>query len=484
MLTQLGSRANGIWRGLRTSPRNAMWTALIVAGTIIASAVLSIPASPWVLLLLVGGAGVAVMLRQPAVGLAVLAALGFTVPLEFGTGTEVVLTAPVFLIPMVTLAWLLFTVWQGSPRLPMSRTTLPIVLFVASGLLSLVAGTVYWNPLVFRPDDLILVQLAQWSVFALSAVIFLVAGDLGRELRWLKLATWIFLILAGLAVLDLYRIWPSGLLGWTRLGQATGTSMFWTWLAALATGQVVFNRRLSAPAQLALVALLIASGYLVWFRMGEWTSAPVPFTVAALTVVLLRIWQRNRVVAIVVGLILLCIAIFLFPVFFEISGGEREFENSWGGRLVLYRAVLELVKDHPILGLGPAAYRHYGYYRSISLLYGDAYYRRPWINSHNNYIDIYAQMGLVGLGVFLWFLIELGLIGWRLSAHFDRGFAAGYVNGVLGGLMGTLVAMMLVDWFLPFVYNVGFAGFRTSALAWMFLGGLVAFEQLARARAN
>jgi len=39
---------------------------------------------------------------------------------------------------------------------------------------------------------------------------------------------------------------------------------------------------------------------------------------------------------------------------------------------------------------------------------------------------------------------------------------------------------MLADWFLPFVYNIGFAGFRTSALAWMFLGGLVALGAASR----
>jgi hypothetical protein len=30
---------------------------------------------------------------------------------------------------------------------------------------------------------------------------------------------------------------------------------------------------------------------------------------------------------------------------------------------------------------------------------------------------------------------------------------------------------------LPFVYNIGIAGFRASMLAWLFLGGLVALEQ-------
>ena len=153
---------------------------------------------------------------------------------------------------------------------------------------------------------------------------------------------------------------------------------------------------------------------------------------------------------------------------------------SWGGRLVLYRAVLDLVKDHPILGLGPAAYRHYGLTHWLSLGAGEALYLKPLISSHNNYIDIYAQMGLVGLGLFLWFLVEVGLLGWRLAPRFHGNFEAGYVEGALAGLAGTLVSMALADWFLPFVYNTGFPAFRTSALAWMFLGGLVALEQVAK----
>jgi len=59
-----------------------------------------------------------------------------------------------------------------------------------------------------------------------------------------------------------------------------------------------------------------------------------------------------------------------------------------------------------------------------------------------------------------------------------EGFARAYVYGALGGLAGTLVAGMLADWLIPFVYNVGLAGFRTSVLAWLFLGGLVAMEQV------
>ena len=42
---------------------------------------------------------------------------------------------------------------------------------------------------------------------------------------------------------------------------------------------------------------------------------------------------------------------------------------------------------------------------------------------------------------------------------------------------GIMAVMLLLDWFLPFVYNVGFEGFQASVLVWMFFGGLVAIEK-------
>jgi hypothetical protein len=49
----------------------------------------------------------------------------------------------------------------------------------------------------------------------------------------------------------------------------------------------------------------------------------------------------------------------------------------------------------------------------------------------------------------------------------------------MGGLAGTIVLGMLGDWVLPFVYNIGLGGFRSSILAWLFLGSLVSLEQMA-----
>jgi len=74
--------------------------------------------------------------------------------------------------------------------------------------------------------------------------------------------------------------------------------------------------------------------------------------------------------------------------------------------------------------------------------------------------------------------VAIWRVGWRLRASAPEGFPQAYVVGCLGGLAGMLAAGMLGDWVLPFVYNIGLWGMRASVLGWLFLGGLVAMEQI------
>jgi O-antigen ligase len=133
----------------------------------------------------------------------------------------------------------------------------------------------------------------------------------------------------------------------------------------------------------------------------------------------------------------------------------------------------QIIKISPVLGLG---FANYYWYTPLFPIRGYA----VSFNSHNNYVDIGAQMGLVGLVCFLWILWEVGWLGWQLRKQVTSGFAQAYVYGALGGLAAMIVAGMLGDWILPFFYNVGLNGFRTSMLGWLFLGGLVSLEQTVR----
>ncbi len=146
-------------------------------------------------------------------------------------------------------------------------------------------------------------------------------------------------------------------------------------------------------------------------------------------------------------------------------------EYSWGTRVDAWIIILTISRVSPILGMG---FSNYYYYTPLFPI-------RGWpvsFNSHSQYVDLIAEVGVVGLLCFLWIFFEFGRLGWNLGTQLKDGFARSYALGVLAGVAGSLMAAFLVDWILPFVYNIGFNGFRASILMWIFFGGLVAIEQM------
>ena len=151
---------------------------------------------------------------------------------------------------------------------------------------------------------------------------------------------------------------------------------------------------------------------------------------------------------------------------------NEERKYSIGGRFILWEAVLRLAVKEPILGLGLTTYHQY--YKHIPLLTDVGAWYQPNVNSHNLYIDIFAQMGAVGLVIFSWLIIEIGRLLLNSFRIFERGFEKAFVVGCIAGGIGILAANVMVEWLLPFVYNVGFKGLRFTVFNWIFLGGLVA----------
>jgi O-antigen ligase len=118
-------------------------------------------------------------------------------------------------------------------------------------------------------------------------------------------------------------------------------------------------------------------------------------------------------------------------------------QYSVASRTWTWPIMWELIKFNPITGLGPA---NYYYYTSLYSIVG--WYVK--FNSHNNYIDIVAQYGFLGLAAFVWLVTAISRVGWRLRSSVTDGFSQGYVNGALAGLAATLVSGFMADWFLPF----------------------------------
>jgi hypothetical protein len=448
---------------------------LIATAVLVATAILARRPSARVLALLVGLAAGTVLLAQPALGPVALVAVALIVPIEFGTGTEVMLNPVTLLVPVLIVLWLLANAHRRELRIVHSRTVLPLLLFLASGLISLLAGNATWDPLVPRSANFTIVQLAQWAIFGFSAAAFLLCANTIRSEAALRRLVYVFLLIGGgLAVL-------SAMVGARTLVNRVATlalirAPFWILLLAVAGGQLLFNERLGNGWRLVCLACVGAVAVYAFIQEQEAVSNWVGGGTVGLMLVALR-FRRLRWPLIIAVVVLALVGI-LFPAVYNFAGGDVEWQASGGSRLELIEHVVSVTMRDPILGIGPAAYRPYA--RMQPLAYGYTVWEEPLINSHNNYVDIFSQTGLIGLGLFLWFMGEVAWLCWRLQRRNLTGFSSGYVNGMLASWAGIMVAMVFLDWFLPFVYNVGFPGFQASILVWLFLGGLVALENMAR----
>jgi O-antigen ligase len=123
---------------------------------------------------------------------------------------------------------------------------------------------------------------------------------------------------------------------------------------------------------------------------------------------------------------------------------------SYETRIDAWVIMWEIIKVNPLLGLGPANYYFYTPLYSIRGYYVN-------FNSHNQYVDIVAQIGLLGLFCLLWFFWEIGKIGWGLMKRAPEGFERAFAFGAMGGLVGR-------SW--PVCWAIGFCRlFTTSVLA-------------------
>jgi O-antigen ligase len=113
------------------------------------------------------------------------------------------------------------------------------------------------------------------------------------------------------------------------------------------------------------------------------------------------------------------------------------------GRLAIYAANLDIVHDHPLLGLG------FGRYQRVARPYYD---RHPLADrrshAHNNFLQIAAEAGLVGLAAFTLVFVTALRFGVEPLASGDaavRATALGGCLAIVGFLVGGLTQYSFGD---------------------------------------
>ncbi len=410
-------------------------------------------------LMMAGIMGVVIFLRWHFLGLPLIIVSAFFISYNLISNFHV---AIILLGGMIVL-WL-FEMFATQRRFSLypSRTSIPAILFILVAGLSFGFGQLPWFWTQSAP---LTAQLGGLVIFILSMGGFLLIANRVSSLRGLQWITWLFLIFGGGYIAA--RIFP--LIGQLVLGyyqDGSSSSIFWIWLVSLAFSQAIFNRSLDRRIKAFLLLLVGATFYVAFVQAQAWTSGWLPAAVSLLVILMVGAFKVSLPVLFTAGV---WVAIKAQNLVRLVMVGDNEY--SLLTRVEAWKIMIEIIKVNPLLGVGPA---NYHFYTPLFPILGYA----VQFNSHNNYIDIIAQTGLLGLVCFFWLAWEIWRLGWRLRRSVPEGFAKAYVYGCMGALIATMVSAMLGDWVIPFVYNVGLIGFRGSIFGWFFLGGLVVIERL------
>lgn len=407
--------------------------------------------------------GLLVLLRWPDIGLLLIVISGLWVPFSIGTGTQSRINLPILLVILLAGLWIFqMIVMRETGVKRFSRPFWPAIAMIVSTLMSFGFGQFHWYPV---PSASISAQLGGVMIFVLSALAFLLVAYHLQSVKSLRWLVWMFLAISGIYMVSRV-ISPLGRFTVPLFQRPVSDSMFWMWFGVLGYSQVMFNNKLKMGWRVALGLVLAFGFYVAFFINRAWSSGWMPMLAA---IGFCTFIARPRY-SIIFG--------FLMVGFILVNKSQAEGivmvgdnEYSLMTRLEAWKISLNIILMNPIFGLGPANYYWY------TALYPILGYFVPF-NSHNNYIDIISQTGLIGLGVFIWLCWEIGRLIWRSHTRMPEGFERSFIYGCFGGLCGMVIAGMLGDWILPFVYNVGLEGFRASVLSWLFLGGAVALERL------
>jgi hypothetical protein len=239
---------------------------------------------------IVGCGGLILLLRIPQLGLFLIFLSGMFLGYSGPGGINAAALFVVFLFGL----WLVdgFVI-RKSFKLADSRPLLPILVFVILAMISFFAGQLPW--FMFARQAPLDAQVGGLMIVVFSALAFVLAVHLIDNANWLKWITWSFLVLGAVyAVLGrlIFREFLNSrvVAEFFRPG-ATG-SMFWTWLTALAIGQLLYNKRLHSFWRFLLGGLIVVIFYVAYIQAGSWKSGWVPPLIAVVSMIAFRHWRK------------------------------------------------------------------------------------------------------------------------------------------------------------------------------------------------
>ncbi|MFC1922184.1 O-antigen ligase family protein [Chloroflexota bacterium] len=460
--------------------RSTIFVLVISVGILILSWLLGYRVNRLPLMLIFGATGgmvfILIALKRMNTAITLLIASSATLPLTISTGTATPLHFSMLVLALLTILWIFRMGFIDKRiRLIPSPINLPFLGFVLTAMVSWLVGYVIWDWRIQIQDNLFFVQLGQFAIFAMSVAALLLVSNHSIDEKELKLWTAV-LICMGVVT---YLYWT-----FVRYGppspQMMGSVLMWPIL--LVWAQLMFNPKLKTWMHMGGILMTLLWAYWVYSKVLVWKGGWFP---AVMGFFLLLFFKSRRVFFIVLIILGLLVALNWEALGQYVVGPEIASGSTL--RTLYWYDVIRMTSRSVLLGLGPANYEFYWSDPTFIPLSRIAAGWDVWNEwgfsppSHNSFVDIFSQTGLIGLIFFMWGLIAALVICYRLLAKFKPGFQKAYIYAVMCGTISLAVASFwFADWLLPFVYNINITGFAHTVYTWLLLGSVIALSNLSK----
>jgi exopolysaccharide production protein ExoQ len=215
------------------------------------------------------------------------------------------------------------------------------------------------------------------------------------------------------------------------------------------------NRTVSRFRGVALFAFVSAAGMLL---ISQSKTAIVAALIATVFSVVTRVAISTRYR---IPLLLICLFVALLLMLFTFNIGVTEAINylfgdpTLTGRDVIWRYTLHAFNGNPLIGVGYGALWEVG--RQLEIILADQGITFGVNEAHNGYIDILAQVGMIGLCFLVVFLLVTFIRVYKYSTFGESRKAVGFNDYAAYIFWGGLF------------YNVTETFFFTSSALWFFL---------------
>src|SRR5205085_700131 len=180
-----------------------------------------------------------------------------------------------------------------------------------------------------------------------------------------------------------------------------------------------------------IVNLIFVLGILLTFDRIHWLG----MTIAVLIAGILK--ERKLLIIYFAAVIS---AVLFYPAFYERFMNAVQ-EMKFSERNVIWKGAFMLAGKHPIFGFGT------GTFREIFPLYNDIFDKgvSSW---HNDFLQVYMEGGIVGLGAFLYLIVAIYVNGFKSLKIFKQ-----QNNNFYKDLTGALILSILTFLIGGFILN-------------------------------